>query len=116
MGSRQREARSLPGSVERTLKVFAVDEHPPSDSLATFVPALFASEAIATALEKSDFDKWKASFFVWLGGAGFPTVEAALASRAFIGSLPRGSGWCLGMECSAARREAGPEVTSSTPP
>src|SRR5258708_1136595 len=77
-------------SFERTLKVFAVDEDPQSDSPATFVPTQFATEALATALEKSDFDKQKASFFVWLGG--YHTVEAALASLAYIASLPRGSG------------------------
>ena len=79
-------------SFERTLKVFAVDEDPESDSPATFVPTEFASEALATALEKSDFDKQKASFFIWLGGAGYRTAEAALASLAYIASLPRGSG------------------------
>lgn len=79
-------------SFERTLKVFAVDEDPQSDSPVTFVPTEFASEALATALEKSDFDKRKASFFVWLGGAGYRTAEAALASLAYIASLPRGSG------------------------
>src|SRR5713226_2984379 len=79
-------------SLERSLKVFAVDEDPQSDSPATFVPTQFASEALATALEKSDFDKQKASFFVWIGGAGYRTAEAALASLAYIASLPRGSG------------------------
>jgi O-methyltransferase involved in polyketide biosynthesis len=44
------------------------------------------------ALEKSNFDKRKASLFVWLGGVGYRTVEAALASLAFIASLPKGSG------------------------
>jgi O-methyltransferase involved in polyketide biosynthesis len=78
--------------LERTLKVFAVDEDPQSDSPATLVPTQFASEALATALERSDFDKRKASFFVWLGGTGYRTVEAALSSLAFIASLPRGSG------------------------
>jgi O-methyltransferase involved in polyketide biosynthesis len=79
-------------SSERTLKVFAVDEDPHSDSAVTFVPTQFASEALATALEKSDFDKRKPSFFVWVGGAGYRTAEAALASLAYIASLPRGSG------------------------
>jgi len=79
-------------SFERTLKVFTVDEDPQSDSPVIFVPTQFASETLATALEKSDFDKRKASFFVWLGGAGYRTAEAALASLAYIASLPRGSG------------------------
>jgi O-methyltransferase involved in polyketide biosynthesis len=74
------------------LQVFAVDEEQPPDLPATFVPTQFASEALATALEKSDFDKLKASLFVWLGGAGYCTVDAAIASLAFIASLPRGSG------------------------
>ena len=79
-------------SFERASKVFAVDEDPQSDSPATFVPTQFASEPLATALEKSDFDKTKPSLFVWLGGAGYRTAEAALDSVAFIASLPKGSG------------------------
>jgi O-methyltransferase involved in polyketide biosynthesis len=79
-------------SFERAAKVFAVDEDPQSDSPATFVPTQFASEPLATALEKSDFDKAKPSLFVWLGGAGYRTAEAALDRVAFIASLPKGSG------------------------
>jgi O-methyltransferase involved in polyketide biosynthesis len=82
----------LQSSLDRTSKVFALDKNPQSDSLATFVPTQFGSEALATALEKSGFDKQKGSLFVWLGGASYRTVEAALASLAFIASLPRGSG------------------------
>jgi O-methyltransferase involved in polyketide biosynthesis len=93
IGSLQQPWReALQSSLERTLKVFTVDEDPQSDSPATFVPTQFASEALATALEKSDFDKRKASLFVWLGGAGYRTVEGVLASVAFMASLPRGSG------------------------
>jgi O-methyltransferase involved in polyketide biosynthesis len=93
IGSLQQPWReAFQSSFERTLKVFAVDEDPQSDSPATFVPTHFATEALATALAKSDFDKREASFFVWLGGAGYRTVEAALASLAFVASLPRGSG------------------------
>ena len=93
IGSLQQPWRkAFESSLERSLKVFAVNEDPQSDSPATFVPTQFASEALARALEKSDFDKRKASFFVWLGGAGYRTVEAALASLAYIASLPRGSG------------------------
>jgi len=93
IGSRQqpwREAFESPS--EQTLQVLAVGEDPQSESPATFVPTQFASEALAKALEKSNFDKRKASLFVWLGGAGYRTVEAALASLAFIASLPKGSG------------------------
>jgi O-methyltransferase involved in polyketide biosynthesis len=92
IGSRQHPWReALGSSPEQTVKVFAVDEDPQLDPPATFVPTQFASEALATALEKSDFDKRKASLFVWLGGTGYRTVEAALASLAFIASLPKGS-------------------------
>jgi O-methyltransferase involved in polyketide biosynthesis len=57
-----------------------------------FVRAQFASEALATTLEKLDFDKRKASLFIWLGDPGYRTVEAIIAGFAFIASLPRGSG------------------------
>jgi hypothetical protein len=53
-----------------TLQVFAVDEDSVSNPSATFVPTEFVSETLAAALEKSGFDKLKASLFVWLGGAG----------------------------------------------
>ena len=76
----------------RTLRVFAVDEEQPSDSPATFVATQFASEPLQVALKKSSFDQLKASLFVWLGGAGYSTVDATLASLAFIASLPTGSG------------------------
>jgi O-methyltransferase involved in polyketide biosynthesis len=69
-----------------------VNEDQVSDSPATFVRTQFAPEALATTLEKTHFDKLKASLFVWLGGAGYRTVDATMASLAFIASLPRGSG------------------------
>ena len=77
---------------DHRLQMFAVDEEPLFNAGATFVPTQFASEALATALAKSDFDKRKASLFVWLGDTGYRTVDAALASLAFMASLPRGSG------------------------
>ena len=74
------------------VQVFAVDEEQPSDSIVTFVPTQFASETLATALEHSPFDARKASLFVWLGDAGYRTVDAVLGGLAFIASLPGGSG------------------------
>jgi O-methyltransferase involved in polyketide biosynthesis len=72
--------------------VFAVDENPLANSPMTFVPTQFACETLAAALEKSDFSRLKASLFVWLGGAGYRTLEGVFASLAFIASLPKGSG------------------------
>jgi len=69
-----------------------VDEDVVSNLSATFIPTRFAEETLAAALEKSDFDRLKASLFVWLGGAGNRAVESVLSSLAFIASLPRGSG------------------------
>ncbi len=81
--------KSSPGPC---LRVFAVGEEQPSDLEATFVPTQFASEALASALEKSEFDKKKAALFIWLGCSGYRTLDTAVASLAFIASLPRGSG------------------------
>lgn len=96
IGSRPPLCEAFNSSPDQSLQVFAVDEEQPSDSPATFVSTRFASETLATALEKSDFDKLKATLFVWLGGAGcsagYRTVEAVIAGLAFIASLPRGSG------------------------
>ncbi len=92
IGSQPPLREAFKGSLNEGLQVFAVDEEQPADSPATFVPTQFASEALAAALEKADFNKLKASLFVWLGGAGYRTLDAVLASLAFIASLPRGSG------------------------
>src|SRR5450432_3001026 len=75
-----------------TLQVFVVDEDSVSNPSATFIPTHFASEPLAAALEKSDFDKLKASLFVWLGGAGYRAAESVMASLAYIASLPKGTG------------------------
>lgn len=72
--------------------MFTVDEEHSSVSPGTFVPTQLASEALATAIERSDFDKRKASLFIWLGGSGYRTVDAVIAGLAFIASLPGGSG------------------------
>jgi O-methyltransferase involved in polyketide biosynthesis len=77
IGSRPGEA--FKSSPDQTLQVFSVDGEQ-------------SSEALAAALEKSNFDKRKASLFVWLGGAGYRTIDAVLAGLAFIASLPKGSG------------------------
>jgi hypothetical protein len=76
----------------KNLRLFAVDEDAASNSSSTFVQTRFADEALAAALEKSDFDKLKASLFVWLGGAGYRAVESVMAGFTFIASLPKGSG------------------------
>ncbi len=106
IGSRAQLREALKSSPDQNLQVFAVDEEQALDSPATFVATQFASEALATALEKSDFDKLKATLFVWLGGAGYRTVEAALASLAFIASLPRGT--AVVFDYAAERTSLGP--------
>jgi O-methyltransferase involved in polyketide biosynthesis len=70
-------------SPDETLQVFALDEQ-------ERLP-----DTLAAALEKSGFDKLKASLFVWLGDAGYRTVDAAICTLAFIASLPKGSGVVL---------------------
>ncbi len=93
IGSRAPLAETVVNATQEAFQVFAVGERQP-DAEATFVPTEFASESLATALERSDFDKLKASLFVWVGGA-YRTFDAAIASLAFIPSLPRGSGVVL---------------------
>jgi O-methyltransferase involved in polyketide biosynthesis len=73
----------LASSPDETLQVFALDEQERSP------------DTLAAALEKSGFDKLKASLFVWLGDAGYRTVDAAICTLAFIASLPKGSGVVL---------------------
>ena len=83
---------ALKSSMDRILQVFALDEERPPVSPVPFVTNQFAAESLATTLEKSNFDKRKASVFVWLGDAGYRTADAVLAALAFIASLPTGSG------------------------
>jgi hypothetical protein len=54
-----------------------------------------APEAMAAVLEKSGFDRLKATLFVWIGEAGAHTAETAISTLAFIASLPKGSGVLL---------------------
>jgi O-methyltransferase involved in polyketide biosynthesis len=78
-------------SPDKNLRLFAVDEDVVSNSAATFVRTRFAEETLAAALQKSDFDRLKASLFVWLGGAGYRAIGSVISSLAFIASLPKGS-------------------------
>lgn len=79
-------------SADEDLQLFAVDEEHQSVSPGSFDETGFASEALGATLEKSGFDRLKASLFVWLGDTGFRTADAVIAGLAFIASLPRGSG------------------------
>jgi O-methyltransferase involved in polyketide biosynthesis len=83
---------ALSTTVNPALRVFALDEDVAENSPAMFVPTRFAEEPLAAALEKSEFDRMKASLFVWLGGAGYRALESVIASFGFIASLPKGSG------------------------
>jgi O-methyltransferase involved in polyketide biosynthesis len=92
IASRPPLQEALSASLNPTFRVFALDEGAVSRSSATSVPTKFASETLAAALEKSDFDRLKASLFVWLGGAGYQALDGVMASLAFIASLPKGTG------------------------
>jgi methyltransferase (TIGR00027 family) len=93
-------------NVHPRLRVFEVD-HPATQawkrkqlddagiavpSSLTFVPTDFEQQSLGSALADSGFDAGEISFFSWLGVTPYLTAEAALATLAFIGSLPAGSG------------------------
>lgn len=93
-------------NVHPRLRVFEVD-HPATQawklkqlddagiavpSSLTFVPTDFEQQSLGSALANSGFDAGEISFFSWLGVTPYLTAEAALATLAFIGSLPPGSG------------------------
>jgi O-methyltransferase involved in polyketide biosynthesis len=86
IGSHTDLREALNDSPEQPLRVFAVDDEQQSSE---------QPEELSAVLERSEFDQLKASLFVWLGGAKYRTVEAAMSSLAFIASLPRGSGVVL---------------------
>ncbi len=58
----------------------------------TFVPTDFEEQSLSSALESSGFQTGEISFFSWLGVTPYLTADAAMATLAFIGSLPAGSG------------------------
>src|SRR4029077_18644594 len=47
---------------------------------------------LCSALQSSDFQRDKVTFFSWLGVTPYLTATSAIATLAFIGSLPTGSG------------------------
>jgi len=57
-----------------------------------FVPTDFEERSLGEVLESSGFQTSEVSFFSWLGVTPYLTAGAAVATLAFIGSLPEGSG------------------------
>lgn len=58
----------------------------------TFVPTDFEEQTLSSALQSSGFQGGEVSFFSWLGVTPYLTSEAVMATLAFIGSMPAGSG------------------------
>jgi methyltransferase (TIGR00027 family) len=58
----------------------------------TFVPTDFEEQSLCSVLQSSGFQAGEISFFSWLGVTPYLTAEAAMATLAFIGLLPEGSG------------------------
>jgi methyltransferase (TIGR00027 family) len=61
-------------------------------SSVAFVPTNFEEQTLCSALESSGFQRDRVSFFSWLGVTPYLTATSAMATLAFIGSLPTGSG------------------------
>jgi O-methyltransferase involved in polyketide biosynthesis len=92
IGARESTPEEIVQPSGSPVQLFAVDEHEPAAATVTFVPTRFESEELSAALSRSNFDKLKASLFIWLGDASYRTGEAALSTLSFIASLPKGSG------------------------
>jgi O-methyltransferase involved in polyketide biosynthesis len=95
IGSQKNVTMDLPNPANGSLQLFTVDEQEAVGSAATFIPTRFQSEELASALSRSDFDRFKTSLFIWLGDASYRTMEAALSTLSFIASLPKGTGVIL---------------------
>jgi len=93
-------------SAHSQLRVFEVD-HPATQSwkrarlesegiaipsCLTFVPTDFEEQSLWSALQSSGFQRDKVTFFSWLGVTPYLTAASVIATLAFIGSLPAGSG------------------------
>jgi methyltransferase (TIGR00027 family) len=61
-------------------------------SSVAFVPTDFEEQTLCSALQSSGFQRDRISFFSWLGVTPYLTATSAMATLAFIGSLPTGSG------------------------
>jgi methyltransferase (TIGR00027 family) len=61
-------------------------------SSVAFVPTNFEEQTLCSALQSSGFQRDRVSFFSWLGVTPYLTATSAMATLAFIGSLPTGSG------------------------
>jgi methyltransferase (TIGR00027 family) len=60
-----------------------------------FVPSDFEERTLPSALAGAGFQTGEVSFFSWLGVCPYRSAPATLATLAFIGSLPTGSGVVL---------------------
>jgi methyltransferase (TIGR00027 family) len=58
----------------------------------TFLSTDFGEQTLASALHGSGFQPGEVTFFSWLGVAPYSNAEATIATLAFIGSMPSGSG------------------------
>lgn len=92
IGTPKHVGLDVPSPPDGSLQLFTVDEADAVGPVATFIPTQFQSEELASALSRSDFDRLKASLFIWLGDASYRTIEAALSTLSFIASLPKGTG------------------------
>jgi hypothetical protein len=75
-----------------SLETNPAGSHGNCDSQLTFVPTDFGEQTLSSALQSSGFRPVEVGFFSWLGVTPYLTAEAAMATLAFIGSLPAGSG------------------------
>lgn len=109
IGPQETTAAELRDSACACLQVFAVGDEQPAGPDSSFVRTRFESEELATALARSQFDKFKASLFIWLGDASYRTLDAALSTLSFIASLPEGSGviFDYAAECRTSESVAG---------
>ncbi len=57
-----------------------------------FVPAGFDQQSLPAVLESAGFQSGEVTFFSWLACSTYGSAQATVATLAFIGSLPAGSG------------------------
>jgi O-methyltransferase involved in polyketide biosynthesis len=91
LGSQPLLREAFDAASYESLRVFKLHEDSPVPQSGTSVSARIETETLATKLETLDFDKRKASLFLWLGGTGDWTADAIFASLAFVASLPKGT-------------------------
>ncbi len=79
-----------------------------------FVPGSFDTQNLPALLESAGFQAGQVSFFSWLAFPAYASAQATLATLAFIGSLPAGSGVVFDYTARRSGSDPTPDLAEET--